>query len=136
MESRSGVELDDDEEANESEDNGVEVVAVVDAFVEATDCVVVEVGVVLEADSGVDVVEIATVGVDDGVEILDEEDCVRSVDVEEDAVLEAETDIVEEGVTSGDVEATTGEDEGVVKSEEEEVDDDDWSRDREVVASD
>jgi len=104
-ESRSGIELEED--VNESDEDGV------------------------------DVVDVATIGVDDVVEILDEEDCVRSVSVEEDVVLEAESDVVEEEVTSEDVAAVAGEDEGIVKSDEEGVDgvDDSWSRDGEVVAS-
>lgn len=99
-ESRSGVELDGEEDANEFNDDGVEVVGVVDALVEVVGCIVVEVEAVLEADSDVDVVDVTTGGVDEVVE----DDCVRSVGVEEDAALEVELDVVEEDVTSEDVE--------------------------------
>jgi hypothetical protein len=112
-----------EEDANEFND-GVDVVNVAEPFVEVADCVVVEAGVVLETDSGVEgVVDVATAGVDEGVEVLDEEACARSVGVEEDVVLVVEFGVVEEGVASEDVEV------GV-------EDDDDWSKDGEVVASD
>jgi hypothetical protein len=95
---------------------GVEVAGAVDVLVEVADCIVVEVGVVLDVDSGVD----------EGVEVLDEEDCVRLVGVEEDAVLVVELDVVEEDVTSEDVEVVASnetvdvavEDESAVWAEE------------------
>lgn len=95
---------------------------------EVTDCVVVEAVEVLEADSGVDVVDVATVGVDEGVEVLEEEDCVRSVGVEEDAVLEVDPDVVEEDVTSEDVDVDV-EDESAVWAEEK------WTNERPSTAN-
>jgi hypothetical protein len=80
-ESWSGIELEAEEDADAPDDSGVEVAGVVDAFVEVTDCVGVEASMVLEADSDGEVsVDEATTGIDEGVEVLDEEDCSRSID--------------------------------------------------------
>ena len=88
----------------------------VDAVVEVVDCIVVEVGAVFKVDSSVDIVDVATTGgVDEGVDVLGEED----------AVLEVEPKVVEEAVSSEEVEADVREDEDGVGSDEEEADDDD-----------
>jgi hypothetical protein len=95
----------------EESSKGVEVAGVVDASVDIADCTTVKVGTVVEVDSD-DVVDGVTMGI---VEEAVEEDCVRSVCVEKDGMLDVDPDVVEETVTSEDV---IDEDESAVWAEE------------------
>lgn len=119
-ERRRGVEL-ELEDTNEFDNDGVDVAGVAEAFVEVADSGVVEIGEVLEADSDVDVADGATTGVDEAVGVLDEEDCIKSVCVEEDVVLEVEFCAVEEGVTPEDVEVVASDETVDVAVEDESV---------------